>query len=270
MCYYNGQRVNREEFIRLLNLEKAVSNYGFLDRQIQLGFTYSKSAVLIPTGIDDFEIVEMEWGFLPHYIHSREQATKMRTGYKGPNGWVKGYTMLNATCEGLFVNDRGRESVFANSARERRCLVLSTGFFEWRHLPKTGKKGQELKAVDKYPYFISLKDRDYFFMAGIYRPFTDVETGEHVNTMAIVTTSANFIMSQVHNSAGRMPTILQDELAHEWIFGDLTDERITQIASTQYSPREMQACTISKDFLKELEPTRPVTYETVPDLVLTF
>ena len=36
-------------------------------------------------------------------------------------------------------------------------------------------------------------------------------------------------MQQVHNSKMRMPTILNDELAYEWMFGDLSDERIMEI-----------------------------------------
>ena len=31
-------------------------------------------------------------------------------------------------------------------------------------------------------------------------------------------------MQQVHNTKKRMPTILNDDLAYEWIFGDLTEE----------------------------------------------
>ncbi len=31
MCYYNGQKVSRAEFIQLKQLEKAVKNYDFLD-----------------------------------------------------------------------------------------------------------------------------------------------------------------------------------------------------------------------------------------------
>ena len=46
MCYYNGQRVSRVEFISLLQLEKAVRNYDFLDRAVHNGFAYAPLAVL--------------------------------------------------------------------------------------------------------------------------------------------------------------------------------------------------------------------------------
>jgi len=35
MCYYNGQRVTRAEYIRLKNLEKLVADYDFLNAPVQ-------------------------------------------------------------------------------------------------------------------------------------------------------------------------------------------------------------------------------------------
>jgi len=45
-------------------------------------------------------------------------------------------------------------------------------------------------------------------MAGIWQLWKDTETGEYVETFSIVTTSANKLMEQIHNSTKRMPTIL--------------------------------------------------------------
>ena len=69
-----------------------------------------------------------------------------------------------------------------------------------------------LKTANKYPYYISLKDRGYFYMAGIWQPWNDKTTGEHVETFAIITSKANKLMEQVHNSKKRMPTILNHDL----------------------------------------------------------
>ena len=74
MCYYNGQKVNHEKYIRLKNLEKVVAHYDFLSRNLQIGFDYSQNAVLKPAlEKNDFDIVQMEWGFLPKYLRNREQ-----------------------------------------------------------------------------------------------------------------------------------------------------------------------------------------------------
>jgi len=69
---------------------------------------------------------------------------------------------------------------------------------------RTKKTVLLLKTAIKYPYHIGVKDREYFYMAGIWQAWTDTETGECVETFAIVTTAANRLMEQVHNSKKRM------------------------------------------------------------------
>jgi len=268
MCYYNGQKVSREEFIRLMNLEKAVSKYDFLNHDIHNGFAYAPIAVLKPTATNDFEIVQMEWGFLPKYVNDREGAEKFRNGYKNAQGkFIPGYTTLNAKAENLFTSEKGGRSIFAEAAKNRRCLVLSTGFYEWRHVfPKNKKTGLPLKTSTKYPYYIHVKDQEYFFFAGIYQEWTDKSTGEVVETVAVITAPANSLMAQVHNSKMRMPTILDSELAWRWMMDDLTEEQILDIAKTQFPAEEMEACTIAKDFRESLNPAEPFEYEDLPAL----
>lgn len=274
MCYYNGQKVTRAEFIRLKGIDKAIRNYNFLDKGVISGFSGIPVAVIMPTSDKtNFDIVQMEWGLLPPHVKNREEVQRFRNGYKDEKTgkWKQGYTTLNATTENLFINDWGKKSMFADAARERRCLLLSTGFFEWQHIYRKNKKtGERLKTPEKYPYYISLPEHEYFFMAGIWQPWTDKETGEHVNTLAITTTSANHLMKQVHNSKERMPTILNDDLAWEWMMDDLTDERIQEIAASQYPTELMSACTITKEFQALLDPTEPFNYPDVPALELAL
>lgn len=266
MCYYNGQKVTKEEYIRLKHLEKLVAHYNFLDVDLLQGPEYSMmSAVLKPMqGKEDFDMVKMEWGFIPRYIKTREEVIKMRKGYIDADGEShRPILTLNAMAEELLLPRK----IYRQAALERRCLVLSTGFFEWRHIfPISKRTGQPLKTAIKYPYFISLKDKGYFYMAGIWQPWTDTNTGEHVDTFAIVTTEANELMEQVHNTKKRMPTILNVDLGYEWMFGKLEEERITEIALTQYPSVEMQAWSINKDFKNSLCPTDPFQYYDLPPL----
>jgi len=265
MCYYNGQIVTRSEFIRLMELEKAVAKYDFLDQDIQKGFAYGKSAVLKPNDLkSNFDIVQMEWGFIPSYLKTREDVKKMRSGYKDASGkYHPPLTTLNAKGEELLLPGK----IYRDATLKRRCLVLSTGFYEWRHIfPKNKRTGEPLKTAVKYPYYISLKDQEYFYMAGIWQAWTDRQTGEEVETVSIVTTDANYLMKQVHNSNNRMPTILSDELAWEWMMDDLPEERITQLATYQYPTEFMRAYTIDKDFRTSVEPSKGFTYEELPSL----
>jgi putative SOS response-associated peptidase YedK len=274
MCYYNGQKVTRSEFIRLKNLEKALANYDFLNMPVQSGFDYGANAVLkrIPVEMD-FEIVQMEWGFLRGdpkkwpFFKTREDVNKMRSGYKDDRGkFHPSINFLNAMGEELLLPDK----VYRDAALNRRCLVLSSGFFEWRHIyPKNKRTGEPLKTAVKYPYHIGLRNKEYFYMAGIYEPWTDLKTGEHVETDSIITTAANKVMEQVHNSKKRMPTILSEDFAWEWLFGNLSEERITEIATTQIPWQEMEVYPVAKDFKTALEPAAPFTYADLEELELT-
>jgi putative SOS response-associated peptidase YedK len=263
MCYYNGQKVTRVEFIKLKALEKAVSKYNFLNVGLHDGFNFAPTAILVPTkSKTDFEIIQAEWGFIPSYIEDREEAAKMRLGYIGTNGRVKPKPNLNARSENLFTNEEGtRPSIFKAAAHNGRCLILSTGFFEWRHIKRRGKRtGKELESTDKYPYYITLKDQPYFYMAGVYQPWTDKKTGEHVITTAIVTAPANRLMYHIHNTRKRMPAILNDVLAWKWMMEDLSDEEIMEIARTQHNYEEMDYCTVSPEFKAKLEPEEAFAY----------
>lgn len=266
MCYYNSEKVSQLDYIRLMELEKQFGGLQIPDRPMQSGFDYGDWPVLkaVP-GAKDFEVVKMEWGFIPFYLKTREAVQRFREGYKDEKGkFHPPIITLNAVGEELlFPNKMYREATL-----KRRCLVISSGFFEWRHHHPIGKKGLPLKTAAKYPYHISLKDRNYFFMAGIWQPWKDMETGEYVESFALVTTAANRLMEQVHNSKKRMPTILPEELAYEWLLGNLSEERITELATYRYPPEQMQACSIRKDFREAMEPTEPFSYEDLPGLVL--
>src|ERR1700744_1208996 len=104
MCYYNGQKVSRSEFIRLKNLEKAVSNYNFLNVGVHNGFMFQPAAIAIANADKtDFEIVQAQWGYVPASTKSREEAL----------AFLRRYLTMNFKGENLFTNDEGRRSMWA-------------------------------------------------------------------------------------------------------------------------------------------------------------
>ena len=260
MCYYNGQKVTRAEFIKLKSLEKAVSKYDFLNVGVHNGFNYAPCAILVQSEDGkDFDIVQAEWGYVPGYIKTRSEANIFRAKY----------TTLNFKSENLFVKEDGKPSMWASAARNRRCLVLSTGIVESRHIPKIGKKGQELKETIKYPYLVQVKGQDYFYMPGLYNEWLDPETSQFVNTVAIGITAANELMKQIHNTKLRMPTILTEDLAWEWLMEKPDQERLQQIARTQIPSRLLEYCTIDPDYRKALEAT-PRNFDELPALNTSY
>jgi putative SOS response-associated peptidase YedK len=270
MCYYNGQKVSHNEFIRLKALEKIIKRENFLSRDVIVGFDFAPITVLKPIeGKEDFDIVQMEWGFLPDplrwpFIETREDAFKIRRGYTDARGkFQQPLNFLNAVSEELLQPNK----VYRPAALNRRCIILSTGFYDWRHIfPLNKRTGQPLKTAVKYPYRVSVKNREYFWMAGIWDPWTDASTGETVDTCAIVTTEANLVMSQIHNSKKRMPTMLTDDLAWEWMFGKLDEKRISEIARWQIPWQDLSYYTLAKDFLNSVDPLKEVVYPDLPPL----
>ncbi len=202
---------------------------------------------------------------MPQYWWTRNDAEKNRKGYmdEKTGKYRPPITTLNAVGEELLLPGK----MYRDAALNRRCLFPATDFYEWRHIFPIGKKGQPLKTAIKYPYRIGVKNKEVFFIAGIWQPWTDRETGETVDTCALVTTKANSIMEQIHNSKKRMPTILTEKMAGEWISDGLSEQRITEIATSQLPADEMDVHTVRKDFLSALDPNEKFVYEDVSDLI---
>ena len=107
--------------------------------------------------------------------------------------------------KGVIINARvetvPEKPMFRKSLTTTRCVIPSSGFFEWTHSgPKT-----------KYQF--NLPGTGVLYMAGLYQDFG----GER--RFVIITTSANDSMIEVHN---RMPVILLEEDVRKWLYDDST------------------------------------------------
>lgn len=246
MCNFMGFRVSKHQHLMLNNIEKELGSLAAL-YVLQSGFAYTDTAVVRARGRDDFEVVNMHWEFIPWWIKNTAELKQARS---------QGIPWLNATCEKLLTG-----KMFRDAALKRRCLVPATHFYEWRHYqPESAKK--EIA----YPYCVQLKSHQYFYMAGIWQQWTDKDTGETMDTVAIITTAANAIMEKVHNKKKRMPVILTETLAARWIFDDLTEQEIQEIACFQYPAEAMEVYTLRKDFKAIDDPLEPFTYQELPAL----
>ncbi|MBS1585527.1 MAG: SOS response-associated peptidase [Bacteroidetes bacterium] len=228
-------------------MEKEINNIINTEIPLQSGFEYKEWPILKPVnGGSDVELTMAHWEFIPAWSKSMEEVNEAR----------KKFTTLNAIGEELFD-----KKTYKDAAMKRRCLVLSSGFYEWRHYKPEGSK----KDI-AYPYYVSLPGKEYFYMAGIWQPWTDRTSGETMDTFAIVTTKANSLMEGVHNKKKRMPTILPEALAFEWLQDGLSQERIKELATYQFPAEEMAAHTIPKDFKIYEDPTAEFQYSELPPL----
>jgi len=245
MCYYNSLKIPAKKTIKLKGKQKELPP---IDINVQSGFSYASWPIIIEDNAGEWQPQLAHWEFIPWFIQHIGELEESR----------KKYTTLNATAEKLFES-----KIYQAAAKARRCLVLSTGFYEWRHY-----QGAEDKKPVAYPYFISSanKEEPLFYMAGIWQPWTDKLSGEMIHSFAIVTTHANGFMQQIHNTKKRMPTILPTELAEEWI-GPLKENRIKELAAYQIKEDALTAYTIAKDFNRGIEhPEAPVAYDSLPPL----
>lgn len=173
------------------------------------------------------EIQFFNWGLIPKWIKSIEEATKFRSN------------TLNARSESIYIKPSFRNA----SNKAQRCLIPADGIFEWHTLNKK-----------KYPYFISLKSNEMFSMAGIWEEWTDHETKESKMTFSLVTTDANPLMAKIHNEGQRMPVILPKEFELDWLNENLSQEDVLSFCKP-FDENLMQAHSISKLFSSKTENT---------------
>ena len=124
----------------------------------------------------------MQWGLVPSWTGEREQAELIRKG------------TYNARAETLHEKPSFKQPLVSG-----RCLVIARGFFEW-----------QLVNGAKIPWYISLASAKPFVFAGLYDSWRDPESGEVLRTFSIITTRANALMEQIHNTKKRMPVILYE------------------------------------------------------------
>jgi len=117
--------------------------------------------------------------------------------------WAKdpsiGNRLINARAETL-----AEKPAFRGSYRHKRCLILADGFYEWKTFG--GRK-------TKTPYFIHMKDRKPFAIAGLWDHWESPD-GSNVNTCTIITTAPNELMESIHD---RMPVILHARDYAKWL-----------------------------------------------------
>lgn len=257
MCYINGVKVSREEFIAYRQQQKELKQLmaaKLFFQPAKRSFDYTEWPIIrVDANGYDWDAVPMEWGIIPTWITTRAEAKQFRAGFPTYN--ARGIELLEKKC-------------FATAARKGRCLVPSSWFFESMHVPKIGKQGQPLKTCDSIPFKISVADQPLFYMAGIYLPWFDHEKKEWIKTFSICTTDAGPVMAQIHNGRGRQPTILTPELAERWTEKNLTDKEITDIATHQFDNSKLSFHPVKRKFWEAEDPTEEACYENLPGIIL--
>jgi putative SOS response-associated peptidase YedK len=255
MCYINGVKVSLEEFIAYKKEQKRVQELTaakLFYQPVKRAFDYTEWPIITIDGFGKWDAVPAEWGLIPAWIKNRAEANEFR--YKFPT--------YNAIGHEVF-----EKRSFAGPVRKTRCLVPSSGFYEFMHLPKTGKKGQPLKATESFPFYITVKNEPVFYMAGFYTEWFDHDKDDYIKTFTICTAGAGKVMAQVHNLKKRQPTILPAHLAERWLDSYLPDNEILEIAAHQFDNSKLHVHTVKQKFWESAEPEEEVHYDNVPEIL---
>ncbi|UCC17206.1 MAG: SOS response-associated peptidase [Dehalococcoidales bacterium] len=195
VCYYISITTKPTDIMKRLSFEFP-SSESFQPMYSVNAFTYPEIPVI--SSEDRQHVLYYTWGLIPFWVKDKYAANQIRQ------------RTLNARAETIF-----EKPSFRHSIRNKRCLILVDGFYEWRHI---GKK--------TYPYHINLKSNEPFAIAGIWDTWTDPGNGEIIKTCSIITTTANTLLEKVHNTRKRMPVILKKEYEKNWLEDGLSDDDI--------------------------------------------
>lgn len=131
----------------------------------------------------------LKWGLIPSWTRTLSDANEIR------------FKTFNARSE----NVKDKPS-FSASFKSKRCLIPVKGFFEWQHI-----------GTEKVPWYICHSQDEILSLAGLYDEWVENQTGELLCTFSIITTDANEIMAEIHNSKKRMPVIFDKVSEKKWI-----------------------------------------------------
>jgi len=168
------------------------------------------ACVRITSGSTTREGGMLRWGLIPSW--AKDPAIGMK--------------LINARAETV-----AEKPSFRKSFKQRRCLVLADGFYEWQ------KEGRV-----KQPYYIRLKSERPFAFAGLWDHWASAD-GKTIETCALLTTEPNALMAPIHN---RMPVILNPDTYDDWLDPDQQD--VVRLATLlgSYPAEEMVANPVSR------------------------
>jgi putative SOS response-associated peptidase YedK len=134
----------------------------------------------------------VQWGLVPSWAKDPTMGSKM----------------INARAETV-----AEKPAFRAAFKQRRCLVLADGFYEWQ--PTSTRQ-------PKQPFYIHRQDDEPFAFAGLWEYWEGADGA--LETCTIITTEANELVSPIHE---RMPVIIAPDDYAQWL--DPTTKQATPL-----------------------------------------
>ena len=155
------------------------------------------------------EFRRMRWGLIPSWA-------------KDP---AIGNQLINARAETV-----ASKPAFRTALRERRCLIVTDGFYEW-----------QAQGGRKQPWCIRRRDGLPFAFAGLWERWAD-PGGKVIESCTIITTTPNEIIIKFHH---RMPVIVSPGDYDRWLDPRIHDVELLLPLLVPYPATEMIAYPVS-------------------------
>jgi putative SOS response-associated peptidase YedK len=139
--------------------------------------------VEVITGDESDQIQQFYWGLHPHWADADEEG------------------FINARSE-----TAAEKPAFEDAWKSRPCLVLSSGFYEWK----------DVERGPKQPYRVHREDDVAFAMAGLWQRWEpdDGNGADPLDTVTILTTEPNDLIEPLHH---RMAVVLSRDEEETWL-----------------------------------------------------
>lgn len=130
-------------------------------------------------------------------IHDGQKFRLGTTQWGFPLSDQTSQVVINARSESIF-----EKPMFRQAVKTKRCLILSSGFYEWKRDEKPSRV-----------FWFHGNNQPYMVFAGIYHTVKNLD-GKQTVYSAMLTTSANAVMQPIHD---RIPVMLNPDQYLHWV-----------------------------------------------------
>ena len=208
MCGRYSQRQSAEIIAQAFQ----VDNVPPLKPRYNIAPTQSVPTILQLSTSTNRQLKMLHWGLIPSWAKDSKMGSKL----------------INARAETV-----AEKPSFRSAFRQRRCLVLADGFYEW----------QQQEDKQKQPFYFRMSDEHPFAFAGLWEHWEDKDTGKTIESCTLLTTDPNELMQSVHN---RMPVILEPKNYDIWLDPEVKNPELLQPFLHPYPAEEMTSFPVSK------------------------
>lgn len=150
----------------------------------------AQPTMVLPVQLSTTEVKYFNWGIMAKWANKKAMSPKL----------------FNVPFNGIFTKASSKKAIM-----QRRCIILTDGFFLWK---KIGKKKMT-------PYYFYLDSKELFGFAGIWEPSEDID-GKEASSFLVVT-GHNKQLSSYHEDS---PVVLERGEWDEWLDSNLSEEKL--------------------------------------------